>query len=547
MSINDPITVEVVRNKLDGIANEMESALIRSSFSPIVKEGLDASASLFTMGGETLAQAIAIPIHLGTLIPIVNKVLETFTPETMKNGDIYVMNDPYLGGTHLPDIALVMPVFHDGRPIAISAAMTHHQDVGGMSPGSVPTHASEIYQEGIRIPLLKFHDQGAENETLVQMLRLNVRIPDTLMGDLNAQVAACKVGDRRLRELADRFGAETLMGIFETLLDRSEAMTRSAIATIPDGTYGYHDFLDNDGVDLDDPIRIEVAVTVSGETVHVDFTGSNPQVRGPFNCMPSGSQAAAYFAVRAMTDPQIPTNGGCFRPVSLHLPTASVVNPREPAPVNSRTSTIKRITGCILGALRQAVPEKSSADAGGEMVLLAFGGARPDGEPYVVGEIIASGSGASDGKDGVDVIETDGTNCMNLPVEALEMDAPIRITRSELQTDSGGPGTFRGGLGLARDYEVLEGDVVFTYRGERHRYAASGHAGGGSGAKAQAEIRRADGAIEEINSKIVTRLSPGDRVAIRTAGGGGFGPPEERRPESAVADFADGKISASGS
>ena len=537
----DPITVEVVRNKLEGIANEMQSTLFRSSFSPIVKEGLDASASLFTLEGETLAQAIAIPIHLATLIPVVRAILDEFPAATMINGDVYIMNDPYLGGTHLPDIALVMPIFHDGRPVAFSAAMTHHQDVGGMSPGSVPTNATEIYQEGIRIPPLKFMERGVLNETLMKMLRLNVRLPDSFTGDLNAQIAACEIGRRRLGELATRYGSATLTGIFSDLLARSERMTRDAIQAIPDGSYGYHDFLDNDGIDLDAPIRIEVMVTIADDTVHVDFTGTDPQVRGPFNCMPSGSQAAAYFAVHAMTDPDIPTNGGCFRPISLHLPEGSLVNPREPAPVNARTSTIKRISGCIVGALGQAVPERAPADAAGEMLLLAFGGTRPDRSRYVIGELIASGSGASDGMDGVDVIETDGTNCMNLPVEALEMDAPIRVHRTEIRSGSGGQGAFRGGLGLVREYEILSGEVVFTHRGERHVYPARGRLGGGSGAQARSVIRRADGTEQVINSKTVERLGPGDRVLVETAGGGGYGDPETRGSEENAADMADRK------
>jgi N-methylhydantoinase B len=538
----DPITVEVVRNKLDGIANEMQSTLFRSSFSPIVKEGLDASASLFTLEGETLAQAIAIPIHLATLIPVMRTILDTFPPETMVDGDVYVMNDPYLGGTHLPDIALIMPIFHEGKPVAFSAAMTHHQDVGGMSPGSVPTNATEIYQEGIRIPPLKFMDRGVVNDTLMKMLRLNVRMPDSFTGDLNAQVAACEIGRRRLRELAGRYGSATMTEIFVDLLARSERMTRMAIQAIPDGTYSYHDFLDNDGIDQATPIRIEVAVTVADDTVHVDFTGTAPQVRGPFNCMPSGSHAAAYFAVHAMTDPDIPTNGGCFRPIRLHLPEGSLVNPREPAPVNARTATIKRISGCIVGALALAVPERAPADAAGEMLLLAFGGARADGSRYVIGELIASGSGASDGMDGVDVIETDGTNCMNLPVEALEMDAPIRVHRTEIRADSGGDGAFRGGLGLVREYEILSGDVVFTHRGERHVHPANGRQGGEPGARAHSVIHRANGAAEVINSKTVERLGPGDRVVVETAGGGGYGDPATRAPLARVADAVDRKV-----
>ena len=258
----DPITVEVVRHKLEGVANEMQQTLLRSSFSPIVKEGLDASSSLFTIRGETLAQATAIPIHLATLIPVVAKFLEVFPLASMKPGDVYCMNDPYLGGTHLPDIALVQPVFFNGRPIALSATMTHHQDVGGMSAGSIPTNATEIFQEGLRLPPLKFRDAGEYNETLVAIIRQNVRIPDAVMGDLNAQLAACNVGARRVAALAAELGENHALAIFDELLDRSEILTRAALRTIPAGTYRYVDFSDNDGIDLDKSIRFEVAATV---------------------------------------------------------------------------------------------------------------------------------------------------------------------------------------------------------------------------------------------------------------------------------------------
>lgn len=541
----DPITVEVIRNKLDGIANEMETTLVRSSFSPIVKEGLDASASLFTIAGETLAQAIAVPIHLATLIPVVRTLLKVFPPDTMCDGDIYILNDPYLGGTHLPDIALVKPVFHKGRPIALSAAMTHHQDVGGMAPGSVPTHATEIFQEGVRIPPLKFLDAGDYNDTLVKLLRQNVRIPDTFMGDLNAQIAACKVGARRLVELADSHGHNMLAAIFDEILDRSETMTREAIDQIPDGTYRYVDFLDNDGVELERDVRIEVAVTIAGDTLTCDFEGSSPQVKGPFNCVPSGSYAAAYFAVRAVTDPDIPTNGGCFRPVSLRLPEGSVVNPVEPAPVNARTATIKRVTGCILGALKEVVPDKVPADAAGELLVMSFGG-RINGSAYVVGDLIAGGSGASHLGDGADAIETDATNCMNLPAEAMELEAPIRVNRMELRTDSGGIGQYRGGLGVIREYEILSGPVTLTYRGERHRHPARGAHGGGSGALARAVVHRTSGAHDDIPSKIVTTLDAGDRLVIETAGGGGYGDPVARDPAVEKTDQANGKVGPAG-
>jgi N-methylhydantoinase B len=541
----DPITVEVVRHKLDGIAEEMQSTLLRSSFSPIVKEGLDASASLFAPDGTTLAQSCSIPIHLATLIPAVAEVLKTYPVAGMREGDTFILNDPYTGGTHLPDIAVMMPVFHRGRVIALSGAMTHHQDVGGMAAGSVPTNATEIYQEGLRIPPLKLREAGVFNETLVKLLRQNVRIPDTVMGDLNAQVAACTVGARRLAEIAEAYGDNQLRAIFDELLTRSELMTRKALRQIPEGTYRFVDYLDNDGIELDKPIRIEVAATVKDGAIEFDFTGTSPQVRGPMNCVPSGSLAAACFAVRALTDPTIPTNGGCFRPVSLKLPKGTIVNPEEPAPVNARTSTIKRITGCMIGALAPVLQDKVPAASAGELLVIAFGGRRPDGARYVVGELIAAGSGAAQGQDGVDVIETDATNCMNLPAEAMEMEAPIRIHRVALRPDSGGAGQWRGGLGTIREYEILEGEVSFSHRGERHFSAAQGLAGGGEGARARSVIRRADGSEEVIPSKTVTRLHPGDRLILETAGGGGYGDPARRASEQRAADLADGKVTSS--
>jgi N-methylhydantoinase B len=539
----DPITVEVVRNKLEGIAEEMQQTLLRCSFSPIVKEGLDASASLFTVEGETLAQACAIPVHLGTLIPVVERILKTFPLETMGPGNAYIMNEPYLGGTHLPDIAVVKPIFAAGRPIALAAAMTHHQDVGGMSPGSVPTNAIEIYQEGLRIPPLQLCSNDQYNETLVALIRQNVRIPDTVMGDLNAQIAACKVGARRVTELFEQLGQNLVPLIFASLLRRSEERTREALRAIPDGTYRYVDFSDNDGIELDKQIRFEVAVTVNDGNFHCDFTGSSDQVKGPFNCVPSGSLAAACFAIRAVTDPNIPTNAGCFRPISLHLPLGSIVNPVEPAPVNARTASIKRIAGAILGALRVVIPEKIPADSCGEMLAIMFGGKRSDGRMFVTGELIAGGSGAGLKSDGVDVIETDVTNCMNLSAEAMEMEAPIRVHQLRLRADSGGAGHQRGGLGLLKEYEIMEDEVRFTHRGERHFCAAQGANGGRAGAMAYSVIRRASGDTEVIPSKIVTALQRGDRVVIETAGGGGNGQPEDRDPDAVREDELNGKVS----
>jgi N-methylhydantoinase B/oxoprolinase/acetone carboxylase alpha subunit len=392
---------------------------------------------------------------------------------------------------------------------------------------------------------LKLREAGAYNETLVALLRQNVRIPDTVMGDLNAQIAACTIGARRFSELAERFGDNQLAAICDELLARSERQTRAALARIPPGTYRYVDYLDNDGIELDKPIRIEIAATVGNGAIEFDFTGTSAQVKGPMNCVPSGSLAAACWAVRALTDPDIPTNGGCFRPISLKLPPGTIVNPQAPAPVNARTSTIKRIAGCMVGALAPMMPDKAPAAASGELLVLAFGGRGAAGN-YVVGELIAGGSGAGPYQDGVDAIETDATNCMNLPAEALEMEAPIRLHRVALRAGSGGDGEWRGGLGLVREYEVLDGpgtgDVAFSHRGERHFSTAAGLAGGKEGARAHSVIRRADGGEEIISSKIVTMLHPGDRVTVETAGGGGYGDPALRDGKLMAADIIDGKV-----
>jgi N-methylhydantoinase B len=542
----DPISLEVIRNKLEGIADEMQYSLLRSAFSPIVKEGLDASASLFTLSGETLSQSISIPIHLGTLIPIVETLLERFPVSGWQEGDVFILNDPYRGGTHLPDIAIVMPVLVGGTPIGLSASMVHHQDVGGMTPGSVPTNATEIFQEGIRIPPLKLASAGKLDQNLLDIIQLNVRLPEIFMGDINAQIAACNVGKRRLAELADNYPLDFLLDVFETLLDRSEQMTRDAIRAIPPGKYAYSDFLDNDGIDLDKPIEISVTATVGDGDVTFDFDGTSPQVKGPFNCVPSGSLSAACFAVRMLTGSDIPTNGGCFRPIKLNLPQGSIVNPVEPAPVNARTSTIKRLAGCMVSAFREALPDKIPADSASEMLILQFGGRRGDGRRFVVGELIASGSGAGRHLDGVDIIETDASNCMNLPIEALEMEAPIRVHRFGLRADSGGAGTHRGGLGIVREYEILDGDIKFTHRGERHRNPARGYAGGEDGACALSVIMRADGSEEVINSKLVTELRKHDRLVIETAGGGGFGDPAARPRDLVRDDIRNGKVSEAG-
>lgn len=539
----DPILMEVVRYKLESITEEMQSSLIRGSFSPIVKEALDASCCLFTPDGTTVAQSRSNPSHLGSLIYSVKAILGHYPVAAMQDGDIYLFNDPYLGGTHIPDIAVVIPVSGDGRVVALTASIAHHIDLGGTIPGSSAANATDIFHEGLRIPPIQLARAGRLDDGLLRLIRQNTRMPDMVTGDLNAQIAAGKIAVRRLTELGARYGFGLVARLFEELIARSEKMTRDALEKLPQGTFTYEDTLDNDGVDLDRRVTIKVAVTIKGGEVEFDFAGTSPQVKGPINIVPSGVYSSACYGVRAITDPSIPTNGGCFRPVKIKLPAGSLVNPREGAPVNGRTHPMKRIASCIVGALAQALPERFAAPAAASLLVLTYGGQWPNGRYFVVTDLINGASGGAQGQDGVDCIATDMTNGMSMTGEALEMEAPIRLIRNELRSDSGGAGEFRGGGGIIREYEILHGPVKFSHRGERHFSQARGLLGGGPGGYAYSEIRRRDGSVEEIRSKIVTTLEAGDRVLIKTPGGGGYGDPKKRDRARVAADIANAKIS----
>jgi N-methylhydantoinase B len=533
----------VLRNRLDTIADEMELTLLKSAASPIVKEGLDASAALFSVDGETIAQAAAIPIHLGALEFAAKRLVQAFPPEKMVAGDVFLLNDPYDGGTHLPDITVAVPVLADGRTVALSCTMCHHQDVGGRTPGSVPTDATELYQEGVIIPPTQLFRAGVLDENLFALLRRNVRIPEGFTGDLMAQVAAGRLGDTRLGELFTRYGTDTVLGYIDELFVRAETLTRRQIEAIPDGTYTFTDYLDNDGLDLDQPVKIAVAVTVRGSSMVIDFTGTSPQVRGPFNSVPASTLSAVYYAVRAISDPTIPNNGGCFRALEAILPPGSLVNPRPPAPVSCRTATIKRIADTILGALVKALPNRMPAANSGTLLVMAFGGTDlATGRPFVASELAAGGMGARPQKDGIDVIETDVSNCMNIPIEALEMNFPLRVRHSGLWGDSAGAGKFRGGLGLEKIFEATTTDVTVSHRGERFSTAPWGLLGGQPARSGRAFVVRKDGSREEIASKQMLTLRPGDQLWEYVAGGAGYGDPLEREPELVLADVWDRKI-----
>ena len=540
----DPITLEVIRHRLQSIADEMEMTLLKSSYSSVIKEGLDASTAIFDINGDTIAQGNSIPIHLGSLIPAVKSITATYPPDTMQEGDAYILNNPYRGGTHLPDVTIITPVFHNGRPIVFGCTIAHHQDLGGKTPGSIPPDATEIFQEGLIIPPLKLYEAGVPNHTLHEILRNNIRIPDMVIGDMRAQLAACHVAKTQIASLLTEYSEETLVEAMAALLDNSEKATRKVLEQIPDGTYSFEDYLDNDGIEMDIRRLIKATITIRGSNITVDFTGSSPQVKGPFNSPTASTMSTVFYIVRAVTGSDIMSNAGCFRPINVVLPKASIVNPDHPAPVNSRTATVKRITDVLNGAMVQAVPDRLPAASSGQLLVLALGGIDPaNNKPYVASELGAGGMGARPNADGIDAIETDVSNCMNVPAEALEMDHPLRILKSNLWNDSGGAGEFRGGLGLEKVFEVARGEATITYRGERHTLPPWGLFGGLPGSMTNARIVRNDGRVEIVPPKAILRLSAGDQLHAFTAGGAGFGDPLNRSPEKVLRDYLDSRIS----
>jgi len=538
----DSISLDVLRHRLEGIAGEMQATLLKSAFSAIVKEGMDASACLLTTAGEMLAQSEAIPLHLGALVPAVAGILAEYPAREMQPGDLYLANDPYAGGTHLPDFTLLAPAIVDGEVIALAAAMMHHQDVGGMRAGSVPPDATEIFQEGLRLPPVQLARGGVYDDGLYRVLLANTRTPDAMRGDLAAQHAAVVAAAARVVELVPAEGPALLWRQFGQLLDRTERMVRASIARVPDGHYAATDSLDDDGVKVGEPVPVAVGITVCGDTLNVDFSGSAAQVSGAVNSVASGALAATYFVVLGLTPSTVAANGGVMRPVTLTLPHGSVVNASVPAAVNGRMATVKICTAVLLDAMANAFPDRLPAANAGMSAVLVFGGRWPDGRVFVSSEIVAGGSGARPDADGVDGISTDIGNAMNMPAEALEFAAPMRLVSSHVRADSGGQGRFRGGLGVRRAYMALADDISVTHRSGRFSSAPAGLAGGEAGAISAAEIWRKDGTKERLSSKFAALLQAGDQLIVDTCGGSGHGSPAARATLARARDLLDGKV-----
>src|SRR3989441_1300846 len=536
----DPISFEILKNSLISIAEEMGVVLRRSSFSPNIKERRDFSCALFTAAGQLVAQAEHIPVHLGAMPYSVQAVLKEFGNDLSESDDI-ILNDPYRGGTHLPDITMVSPIFFKDRLVGFAANRAHHSDVGGVAPGSMSALSRDVNQEGIRIPPVKLWSKGKPNRQILDFVLSNVRTPDERLGDLRAQRAANLVGAKRLVELLKKSSVSTVESGMNQLINYSEELMIKTIRELPRKSSSAIDYLDDDGLGTTD-IPIKVKVTVGREFVVFDFSGSSKQVQGPLNAVYSVTLSAVYYVVRCVTDPSIPANAGCFKPIQVKAPPGTIVNAEPPAPVaggNVETST--RIVDVTLKAFSSIIPERGCAACQGTMNNVTIGGVDPrTGKYFTYYETIAGGFGARCNKDGVDGIHSHMTNTLNTPVEALESAYPLRVKRYELVRRSGGKGRFRGGLGIRRDTEMLVDRSTISLMGERQRRGPWGLQGGRSGSPGEYGIVRGN-KMKALPSKTTLSANAGDVLTVTTPGGGGYGSPSERTRDKIRQDRVDGK------
>ncbi len=517
MNVN-PVLMQVFKNRFAAIAEEMGVTLNRTAFSPNIKERRDFSCAIFDRAGDMIAQAAHIPVHLGSMPLSVKAAIDNCS---MQDGDMVMLNNPFQGGTHLPDITLISGVYWEGDLLGYVASRAHHSDVGGMSPGSMPL-AREIYQEGLIIPPVKLVRGGEIHEAVWDLILANVRTPDERAGDLRAQLAANRRGAARLTELVNHHGRERVSHYMERLLVYAERMTRRLLESLPDGSYHFADALDDNGLD-DEPVPITVRVTIAGDTATVDFSGSAPQQPGSVNAVQAVTISAVQYVFRCLIGLDVPNNSGCLAPIQVIAPEGTVVNASRPAPVAAgNVETSQRIVDVLLGALAQACPERVPAASQGTMNNLTVGGwDRERGLPFAYYETVGGGMGARPSAHGPSAVHSHMTNTLNTPVEALEYSYPLRVQCYQVRPGSGGAGRFRGGDGIRRDIEVLC-DAEASLISERRRRAPYGLAGGEPGKRGKNILIR-KGIEQSLPGKGTISLQAGDVLSIRTPGGGGYG------------------------
>jgi len=539
-----PIDVELLRSALGSIVDEMYVALMKSAYSTNIKERRDHSAAVFDARGRVAVQGDSLPLHLASMLGLVEVVLERHGVDNIRPGDMFISNDPFVGrGSHLPDVAIAAPVFHDGKLALFVSTIAHHADIGGMAAGSMAGGMTEVYQEGLRIPPIKILSEDRIVEDVFDVILLNVRVPGERRGDYLAQIAANKLGVRRCGDLLRRWSAPKVAEGIGAIIDGTARRLRRGIAELPDGIYRFADIVDDDGIDARN-IPIVVKVTVAGERIEFDFTGSSPQVQGNINNSISGLQAAVLYALKCLVDPEVAANHGMLEPVTIVAPPGTIVNAAFPAATAGRAQTCQRIIDAIFGALAPALPGRVIAASNGANTSVVFSGTGADGRYYLYMETIGGGAGARAYKDGTDGVQVHITNTSNLPVEALENEYPLVIERYELVEDSGGAGKWRGGLGLRRVYRPLGHAAKFSGQGERFTSQPWGLFGGTAGTAGSFEIADRSGRAAKVPAKTRTvEIPEGSLLVVTTPGAGGYGPPTERLPEKVAEDGVSGKFS----
>lgn len=542
----DPIGLEIIFNGLRSVTDETYVALMKSAYSTNIKERHDHSTAIMDPRGRLVVQAVeSLPIHIASMSGLMECLLAKFGHD-IREGDIFVANDPHVaGGTHLPDVNMAMPVFIGGELTAFMCNIAHHADIGGMSPGSMAAGMSEIYQEGLRIPVIKLFREGELQQDILDLLLLNVRVPLERRGDYFAQIAACRLGRRRLAEVVATHSLPVVRTAFDEIIQRTEERLRNAINEIPDGVYEFEDVMDGDGLATFD-IPIRVRITVEGKRIQFDFAGTSKQVPGNINVTMNATQASVCYSLKALLDPELPSNQGVLDAAEILAEKGTMLNGAFPAPVAARAHTCQRIVDVVFGALAQALPDRVVAAANGANTTAVFAGIDPrSGDGYVYLETLGGGMGARSMKDGKDGVQVHITNTSNLPVEAIETEYPLLVEEYSLVPDSGGAGRYRGGAGLRRVVRPVDHDCSFNGVGERFRHQPWGLFGGSAGASGRFFLRQATGETRRLDDKpsdIV--VTPKDAVIVETPGAGGYGVPHERDPEQLADDVRSEKFSA---
>ncbi len=539
----DPILFEVIRNSLVEATEEMSVCLQRTAYSTNIKTRLDYSCAFVDAQGRMVAQAFCQPAHLVTIGRIVPRAVAEYGPENLGPGDGLVVNDPHRQASHLNDIFLISPFFHEGKLIGYVANTCHHVDVGGGAPASIGAF-QEIYQEGVVLPVVKLLSEGSLVTDIFKMLVANVRAKKEVAGDLRAQIAANGIGIRRLTHLLERHGTKTIRFYIDRLIEYSEQRTRDQVRKLPAGSFEAEGFLDDDGI-TDRPVRLKARVTVDDGQVTFDFTGTDAQRPAPMNCNLTQTFTACVYVLKCLVDSDIPLNEGFYQPIHVIAPQGLAVNPRPPTAIVGGWEVCARLCDVLFKAFSAVLPEKVPAGTKAMICHAGFGGIDPRTHQYYCFlETLAGGYGGRIRSDGPDAVQTHVQNTQNAPVEETEQNYPVRITRYSLIPDSDGPGRFRGGLGLCREYLFVDHEPVFTILADRVKFPPWGLFGGGDGKCAKYSLI-SDGGEKEIGSKTSLTVRNGERIRMETCGGGGYGPAWERDPERVLRDVREGKVSRS--